>query len=98
MEKLVIATNIGGAVETINNNITGFHVEPNNAKALAQKIDYCFSILGTDTAKKIQEAARHTVINNFSLDLMLRKNLEIYKEILKTPIIEHLDLVYTHDK
>ncbi|MCZ6901641.1 MAG: capsule biosynthesis protein CapM, partial [Rickettsia endosymbiont of Ixodes persulcatus] len=41
------------------------------------------SILGTDTAKKIQEAARHTVINNFSLDLMLRKNLEVYKEILK---------------
>ena len=83
MEKLVIATNIGGAVETINNNITGFHVEPNNAEALAQKIDYCFSILGTDTAKKIQEAARHTVINNFSFDLMLRKNLEVYKEILK---------------
>ncbi|WP_218460944.1 glycosyltransferase family 4 protein [Rickettsia sp. TH2014] len=83
MEKLVIATNIGGAVETINNNITGFHVEPNNAEVLAEKIDYCFSILGTDTAKKIQEAARHTVINNFSLDLMLRKNLEVYKEILK---------------
>ncbi|MCZ6902392.1 MAG: hypothetical protein O7C62_07615 [Rickettsia endosymbiont of Ixodes persulcatus] len=27
--------------------------------------------------------ARHTVINNISLDLMLRKNLEVYKEILK---------------
>ncbi|ABV73682.1 Glycosyltransferase [Rickettsia canadensis str. McKiel] len=83
MQKLVIATNIGGAVETINNNITGFHVEHNNADALSQKIDYCFSILGTDTAKKIQEAARYTVINNFSLDLMLRKNLEVYKAILK---------------
>ena len=83
MQKLVIATNIGGAVETINNNITGFHVEHNNADALSQKIDYCFSILGTDTAKQIQEAARYTVINNFSLDLMLRKNLEVYKTILK---------------
>lgn len=83
MEKLVIATNIGGATETINDNITGFHVEPNDAEDLAQKIDYCLSILNTETAKKIQDAARHTVINSFSLDLMLRKNLEVYKEILK---------------
>ncbi|XVN41152.1 MAG: glycosyltransferase family 4 protein [Rickettsia endosymbiont of Argas persicus] len=83
MEKLVIATNIGGATETINDNVTGFHVKPNDAEDLAQKIDYCLSILGTDEAKKIQIAARRTVIDNFSLDLMLRKNLEVYKEILK---------------
>ena len=85
MEKLVVATNIGGAVETIKDNITGFHVNPNDADDLAQKIDHCLSILGTDAAKKIQEEARHTVINQFSLDLMLRKNLEVYKEILKIP-------------
>ncbi|WP_342270332.1 glycosyltransferase family 4 protein [Rickettsia endosymbiont of Orchestes rusci] len=83
MEKLVIATNIGGAVETISDNITGFHVKPNDADDLAQKIDYCLSILNTDEAKKIEAAARHTVINDFSLDLMLRKNLELYKEVLK---------------
>ncbi|MCC8377894.1 MAG: glycosyltransferase family 4 protein [Rickettsia endosymbiont of Graphium doson] len=83
MEKLVIATNIGGATETINDNVTGFHVKPNDADDLAEKIDYCLSILNTEEAKKIQTAARHTVINDFSLDLMLRKNLEVYKEVLK---------------
>ncbi|MGX6959935.1 MAG: glycosyltransferase family 4 protein [Rickettsia endosymbiont of Pentastiridius leporinus] len=85
MEKLVIATNIGGATETINDNVTGFHVKPNDAEDLAQKIDYCLSILNTDTAKQIQESARRTVIDYFSLDLMLRKNLEVYKELLKNP-------------
>lgn len=82
MKKLVIATNIGGAVETITDNVNGFHVNPNDADDLAKKIDHCLSILGTDQAQKIQETARHTVINNFSLDLMLRKNLELYKELL----------------
>jgi glycosyltransferase involved in cell wall biosynthesis len=83
MEKLVIATNIGGAIETIRDNITGFHVKPNDANDLAKKIDYCLSILNTDEATKIQQAARHDVTNHFSLDLMLRKNLELYKEVLK---------------
>ncbi len=30
MEKLVIATNVGGAVETIKDKISGYHVTPND--------------------------------------------------------------------
>ena len=81
MEKLVIATNIGGAAETIENEKTGFHVEPANSQQLADKIEYCLSILGTDNAKKIQSAARKSTIENFSLDAMLEKEMSVYELI-----------------
>ncbi|WP_375318700.1 glycosyltransferase family 4 protein [Candidatus Tisiphia endosymbiont of Oplodontha viridula] len=82
MEKLVIATNIGGAIETISDTNTGFHVNPNDPIDLAEKIEHCLSILKTDEGKKIQQAARQAVIDNFSLDLMLSKTLDLYKEML----------------
>jgi glycosyltransferase involved in cell wall biosynthesis len=81
MEKLVIATNIGGAAETIENEKTGFHVDPANSQQLADKIEYCLSILGTDNAKKIQSAARKSTIENFSLDAMLEKEMSVYELI-----------------
>ncbi|MDR0296914.1 MAG: glycosyltransferase family 4 protein [Rickettsia sp.] len=83
MEKLVIATNIGGAIETISDTKTGFHVNPNDPIDLAEKIEHCLSILKTSEGKKIQQAARKAVIDNFSLDLMLSKTLYLYKEMLK---------------
>ncbi|HJD63749.1 MAG TPA: glycosyltransferase family 4 protein [Rickettsia endosymbiont of Sericostoma sp.] len=83
MEKLVIATNIGGAIETISNTKTGFHVNPNDPIDLAEKIEHCLSILKTNEGKKIQQAARKSVIDNSSLDLMLSKTLNLYKEMLK---------------
>ena len=81
MEKMVIATNIGGAAETIKNGITGFHVEPNNSEQLAEKIETCLEMLGSNEAIKMTKAARDHVGDNFSLDLMLKKTLDIYNEI-----------------
>lgn len=81
MEKLVIATSIGGASETIEDGKTGFHVEAGNISNLAEKIEYCLSIIGTDKAKKITDAARASTIKNFSLDLMLKKVIAVYDSI-----------------
>lgn len=82
MEKLVIATNIGGAAETIDDENTGFHVRPSDASELAEKIRYCLTILGTSKAQNIAKNARESAIKNFSLDLMLSKTLDLYKELL----------------
>jgi len=78
---LVIATNIGGAAETIENEKTGFHIVPGNSQQLADKIEYCLSILGTDKAKEIGVAARKSTIENFSLEMMLEKVMSVYKNI-----------------
>ncbi len=82
MEKIVIATNIGGASETISDQKTGFHVKANDPIDLAEKIEYCLSIINTDQGRAIEQAARKTVIDHFSLDLMLKKTLDLYQEIL----------------
>lgn len=83
MEKLVIATNVGGASETIRDGVTGFHVTPNNSDELAEKIEYVLSILGSQEAKKITTTARKDVRTKFSLNLMLEKTLAIYNKMIK---------------
>ena len=55
MEKLVIATNIGGACETIQDGANGFHVMPNDSIELAQKIEHCFSYKQQIQASKIKK-------------------------------------------
>lgn len=81
MEKLVIATNIGGACETIQDGETGFHVKAGDVDELAKKIEHCLAIIGSDQEKKITTNARKAVVTNFSLDQMLKSTLSIYNEI-----------------
>ncbi len=81
MEKLVIATNIGGASETIEDNVTGFHVPPGDSDVLAAKIEHCLSLLGSDEAKKITKNARKSTSEKFSLDMMLKNTLSIYDNV-----------------
>ncbi|WPY00805.1 Glycosyltransferase family 4 protein [Candidatus Trichorickettsia mobilis] len=81
MEKLVIATNIGGAAETIIDGVSGYHVKPNNIDDLADKIQHCLAILGSNQAKELTAYARQSVLDNFSLKSMLNKTLSIYDEV-----------------
>jgi glycosyltransferase involved in cell wall biosynthesis len=81
MEKLVIATNIGGACETIQDGANGFHVKPNDSVALAQKIEHCLSLLGSKEAENMTNNARKTASDNFSLDKMLKNILSVYNDI-----------------
>lgn len=83
MKKLIIATNIGGAAETIENGVTGYHITPNDPNELADKISYCLSLLSSVECSKITNAARESVINNFSLDKMCMKTLDIYNKLIK---------------
>jgi len=81
MEKLVIATNIGGACETIQDGANGFHVNPNDSVELAQKIEHCLSLIGTQQADTMTMNARKTASEKFSLDKMLKNVLSIYNEV-----------------
>ena len=81
MEKIVIATNIGGACETIEDGVTGFHVPPGDSDALSEKIAYCLSIIGSQESRDMTSKARKAATDNFSLDLMLKSTLSIYDEV-----------------
>lgn len=83
MEKIVIATKIGGSVETIIDKQTGFHTKPGDADDLVEKIEYCLSIINTPEGDKIKKAARNAVVDNFSLELMLNQTLDLYNQMLE---------------
>ena len=43
----------GGACETIQDGLNGFHVEPHDSIALAQKIEHCLSLIGSAQEKNM---------------------------------------------
>lgn len=80
MAKIVIATNIGGSCETIIDNKTGFLITPNDVSALANKIS---EVLSLSLAEKNQIGldARAHIIENFSLETMCKKTMELYESV-----------------
>lgn len=82
MEKLVIATNIGGTAETISDGLTGYHAIAGDADDMAEKIKHCLSILRTAESIKITQQARKSVIDNFSLESMLNKTIDVYEKFI----------------
>lgn len=82
MKKIVIATNVGGAAETVENELNGLHVMPNNIDDMSDKIKYALSILGSSTAEKMQNAARKGVEKHFSLTQMQDKTIKLYNELI----------------
>ncbi len=82
MAKIVVATNIGGSAETIENCVTGFHVKPNDVNAMTEVLKEALSILGTSKAEAMTSLARKSVTEKFSLDRMQRETLKLYSQVL----------------
>jgi glycosyltransferase involved in cell wall biosynthesis len=79
--KVIIATKIGGALETIIDTKTGFLVEVGNTEKFAQLIDQALS-MSKDDADKMGLAARKNVEENFSNDKMCSETIKVYKSLL----------------
>ncbi len=80
-EKVIIATDVGGNPEVIENEKTGFLVNSENAKELAEKIKYVLS-LPREERKRIGENARKTAEEKFSLEKMIEEYEKLYNEII----------------
>ena len=83
MTKPIISSNHGGSREIIENEMTGWLVEPANSEELAEKI---LSVLDLPQEKKdvIGSNARRRVIEKFSLGKMLEKTMLVYEDLLST--------------
>ena len=88
MSKPVISTNHGGSREIIENNVTGWLVEPKKPEDLADKITY---VLALDQKKKdsIGKNAQRKIRERFSLKEMLNQTLEVYEELIERK--KHID-------
>jgi len=78
MQKPVVATAHGGALETVVEGETGFLVSPGNSEALASGVRNAL-----DWKDYNGPAARARIAANFSTESLQAKTLAIYKDLLK---------------
>ena len=76
----VVAVNVGGTQELIKESITGFLCSPDNAKELANKVNYL--ITNNKEAKKMGINGRDHIKNNFGINKMVQLTEETYKHLL----------------
>ena len=81
MSKPVISSNHGGSKDIIENEKTGWLVEPNNPKKLSEKI---IEVIRMPEKKKDQivKSARIRIKKKFSLEQMLKNTINLYEELV----------------
>jgi len=80
-ETPVVAFNIGGMSDMIDDNINGLLVEPFNASAMAEEI--LLLLKDDDRLSRMSEMSRKKMINYFNPKNVSIKYIELYKDILK---------------
>ena len=81
MGKIVVASDIGGSLDTIQDGITGKLFESNNPQSLADALDWALSLNKAET-KKISDSAIKNVREHFTKQIMCDKTIEVYREVV----------------
>jgi len=81
MARPAIATDHGGAVETIEHGVTGWRVPPGDADALAAALDYVLS-LPQEERVALGQRARASVSAHYTVQAMQAATIEVYREVL----------------
>lgn len=76
MSKVVIASDIGGIAEIINDGHNGLLFEVGNSKKLAEKIEYVFN--NWSEMMIMRETARNDFKNKYTLSSMIENMINIY--------------------
>jgi glycosyltransferase involved in cell wall biosynthesis len=82
MARLVLATDHGGAVETVEHGVTGWRVPPDDADALAEAVQYALTCPESER-RAVGQAAREAVQLRFTVAQMQRETLAVYNELLR---------------
>lgn len=83
MGKIVVASNIGGSLDTIQDGVTGKFFESGNAQSLADALDWALG-LSKEKAKKIGDSGIKNVREHFTKQIMCDKTLEVYREVVNS--------------
>ena len=81
MGKIVVASDIGGTLDTVVDGKTGKLFKSNDAQSLADALDWALG-LSVAEAEKIGKAGIENVRANFTKQIMCGKTIEVYKEVL----------------
>ncbi len=81
MARPVIASDHGGAAETVEPDVTGWRVPPGDAGVLAQALDHALAL--TDAQRETLGAqARAAVLSRYTVQAMQAATLAVYAELL----------------
>lgn len=81
MGRPVIATNHGGAAETVEHLVTGWRVPPGDAGALAAALDHALAMSSADR-QALGARARASVCAHYTVAAMQVATLDVYRELL----------------
>ncbi|MBN9543009.1 MAG: glycosyltransferase family 4 protein [Alphaproteobacteria bacterium] len=81
MAKIVLASNIGGAIETIIDEETGFLFESGSSDDLALRLHEIMT-MDSKHRQRLGIKAREHIIENFTLAKMQADTIKVYKELL----------------
>lgn len=77
----IVATDVGGNREVVIEGVTGFLVPPRNPDALAQTMIRLMD-LSEEERRRMGEAARRHINENFNLDRVIDQWEDLYRELL----------------
>jgi glycosyltransferase involved in cell wall biosynthesis len=80
MRKAVIATEVDGSVEIIQNKKNGILIKPQNVQMLAEAIKELIN--NNNLRKELAEAAQQTILNDFDVKKMTKKIEDVYINVL----------------
>ena len=75
----IIATNVGGNPEIINDMENGILIHPRNPQEIAEAINYL--IVNKEKKKNFEEKIIQKITENFSLDKMIFTTYSLYKSL-----------------
>lgn len=81
MGKVVVASDIGGSLDTVIDGVTGKLFKSNDAQSLADALDWALELPMTEV-KKISAAGMKNVREHFTKQIMCDKTIEVYKELV----------------
>jgi len=72
----IIATDVGGIPEMIENNVNGILIKPKNHKLIKEKILYLMN--NPEISKDLSQKARSKIVKIFTLEKIVQKTKKIY--------------------
>ncbi len=82
MGKIVVASNIGGSLDTIQDGVTGKLYKSDDTQALADALDWALSLTEAQKAKIIKAGIKN-VKDNFTKQIMCDKTIAVYRELVE---------------
>jgi glycosyltransferase involved in cell wall biosynthesis len=81
MGRPVIATNLGGPSETVEDGVTGWLTKPGDVNSLVATLEEALS-MDAESRVALGQRARASVLNGYTLRAMRDATLDVYEAVL----------------